>query len=55
MSVYICLTYTSLINTLSTRDANTEFANSVDLVEAAQYEPHHQDLHCLAYVCQFSI
>ena len=30
----------------STRDENTEFANSVDPDEVAHNEPPHQDLHC---------
>ena len=35
------------LNLLSTRDENTEFANSIDLDEVAHNEPPHLDLHCL--------
>ena len=34
---------------LSTRDENSEYANSVDLDEVAHDEPPHLDLHCLPY------
>ena len=35
------------INSLSTRDAIAEFANSVDLDEVAHHEPPQLDLYCL--------
>ena len=34
-------------NSLSTRDKNAEFANSIDLDEVAHSEPPHLDLHCM--------
>ena len=37
------------LNSLSIRDKNTEFANSVDLDEVAHNEPPHLYLHCLHY------
>ena len=38
-----------LVNTLSTQDKMTEFANSVDLHEVVHNEPPHVDLHCLPF------
>ena len=35
------------INSLSTRDENSEFANSIDLDEVAHNELPHLDLPCL--------
>ena len=35
------------VNSFSTRDANSKFANSADLDEVAHNEPLHLNLHCL--------
>ena len=36
-----------MVNSLSTRDKNTDFENSVHLDEVAHNEPPHLGLHCL--------
>ena len=43
------LQYVIIINTLSARDENNEFANSIDLDEVAHNEPPHLDLHFLPF------